>query len=426
MKNDWLKDIHNRMADFEVDEPQGLWDDICSAETECKKIPVTSKRRNSVLWTMTGIAAASLLLFGIYHHGSIDSIEEKKSSITDSKIVSTQHTSADSSSSSLEKENLLAEAYKPLTRTENKEVSQSAANSFMLESNQVTTPAKEDSCYSSAPTLKTEQSEESKEPQEATVTEHSYAAGSTLLASSTEGNLGLIAKTPEPRFAVSLATSGGMGANDRSLFLGGGIGASSVLGDSEWMDSPLLGIMAMNRGTGTERKVTHHSPIRTGLSFMYRFNNRWSLETGISYAIVSSDIREGSNTNYIQEEQKLHYIGIPAGVSYRLLSWEHLDVYLSSNILAEQCVSGRSHKQYFISNKAQEEETNTITSRPMQWSVGAKAGVQYNLNNQFSVYLEPGCIYYFDDHSSLETVFKERVCDFNLNLGFRLSVGKKY
>ena len=32
MKKDWLKDIHDRMADFETDAPQGLWDDICSAE----------------------------------------------------------------------------------------------------------------------------------------------------------------------------------------------------------------------------------------------------------------------------------------------------------------------------------------------------------------------------------------------------------
>lgn len=425
MKNDWLKDIHNRMADFEVDEPQGLWDDICSAETECKKLPATGKRRSKTLWIMSGIAAACLLLFGIFHRNPIDPIEEKKSSVTESKTVSAQPPSV--SDESPLKQDLLAEAYKPFARTGKTEVPQSSDNRVAMASSKVTETAMEDSSYSSTPVQTTEQSEESKEPEKATATEHSYTTGSTLLASSTVEPLGQIARTYEPRFAVSLATSGGIGANDRRLFQGGGISASSALGDSEWRDSPLLGIMAMNRGSETERKVTHHSPIRTGLSFAYRLNNRWSLETGISYALVSSDIREGSSDNYIQEEQKLHYIGIPAGVSYRLLSLKHLDVYLSSNVLAEQCVSGKSRRQYFITNKAQEGETTTdITSRPTQWSVGAKVGVQYNLNNQFSVYLEPGCIYYFDDHSSLETVFKERSCDFNLNLGIRMYVGNKY
>lgn len=424
MKNDWLKDIHDRMADFEVDEPQGLWDDICSAETECKKLPATGKRRSKTLWIMSGIAAACLLLFGIFHNNPVDSIEEKNSTATESKTASTQPTPV--GDNNILKQNLLAEAHKPSARTEKYEMTQSSESHVALALNKVTETAVEDSCNSSAPIQATGHSEESNEPQKPAASEQSYAAESTLMASSNETNLVQIARTPEPRFAVSLATSGGMGANDRSLFLGGGIGASSVLGDSEWMDSPLLGIMAMNRGAETERKVTHHSPIRTGLSFAYRLNNRWSLETGISYARVSSDIREGSSVNYVQEEQKLHYVGIPVGVSYRLLSLKHLDVYLSSNVLAEQCVSGQSRRQYFITNKAQEEESRTVTSRPMQWSVGAKAGLQYNLNNQFSVYLEPGCIYYFDDHSSLETVFKERSCDFNLNLGIRMSVGNKY
>lgn len=424
MKNDWLKDIHDRMADFEVNEPQGLWDDICSAETECKKLPATGKRRSKTLWIMSGIAAACLLLFGIFHNNPVDSIEEKNSTATESKTASTQP--APVGDNNILKQNLLAEAHKPSARTEKYEMTQSSESHVALALNKVTETAVEDSCNSSVPIQTTGHSEESNEPQKPAASEQSYAAESTLMASSNETNLVQIARTPEPRFAVSLATSGGMGANDRSLFLGGGIGASSVLGDSEWMDSPLLGIMAMNRGSETERKVTHRSPIRTGLSFAYRLNNRWSLETGISYALVSSDIREGSSVNYVQEEQKLHYVGIPVGVSYRLLSMKHLDVYLSSNVLAEQCVSGQSRRQYFITNKAQEEESRTVTSRPMQWSVGAKAGLQYNLNNQFSVYLEPGCIYYFDDHSSLETVFKERSCDFNLNLGIRMSVGNKY
>ena len=34
MKEDWLNDIHDRMADYEADEPQGLWDDLCRARAQ--------------------------------------------------------------------------------------------------------------------------------------------------------------------------------------------------------------------------------------------------------------------------------------------------------------------------------------------------------------------------------------------------------
>ena len=33
MKDQWLKDIRDRMADFETEEPAGLWDDIESGLT---------------------------------------------------------------------------------------------------------------------------------------------------------------------------------------------------------------------------------------------------------------------------------------------------------------------------------------------------------------------------------------------------------
>ena len=28
MKEEWLKHIHDKMSSFEVDEPDGLWDDL--------------------------------------------------------------------------------------------------------------------------------------------------------------------------------------------------------------------------------------------------------------------------------------------------------------------------------------------------------------------------------------------------------------
>ena len=29
MKKNWQNDIHDRMSDYEIQEPNGLWEDVC-------------------------------------------------------------------------------------------------------------------------------------------------------------------------------------------------------------------------------------------------------------------------------------------------------------------------------------------------------------------------------------------------------------
>lgn len=171
------------------------------------------------------------------------------------------------------------------------------------------------------------------------------------------------------------------------MYHGDYVGACTAIDDAEWKDSPLLGIMYLNRGAETERKVSHHAPLRTGLSIACKLNNRWSVESGLSYAFVASDIREGSTSNYVEDNQKLHYVGVPVGVSYRAASWRGFEVYLSSDVLSELCVSGKTRRNYIMGDKAQQEEVFTITSHPLQMSLGAKVGVQYNLNSMLCPYM---------------------------------------
>ena len=41
-----------------------------------------------------------------------------------------------------------------------------------------------------------------------------------------------------------------------------------------------------------------------------------------------------------------------------------------------------------------------------------------------SIYAEPGVAYYFDNKSSLRTIYQEKPFNFNLNLGLRFNLGK--
>ncbi len=415
MKKDWLKDIHDRMADFETDAPQGLWDDICAAEATAKETPViVPQKKDYKIWIGSSAAVAACMILLWFIRPDLEQTTEIPSLPTQ-EIVSTDHRTT-IEDKVLPNDSEQAEQPFIAAATSDKKnihsLQTAANNSDSLMQSEDEKPS-ESKIHSDTQTH-SEPKKHSEAKKEESLKRYEYLAQTSHKR-----------HYNDPHFSVSLSTSGGIGSDNLQLFQGGYAASSSMLSESNWVDSPLLGIMALNRGAETERKVTHHAPIRTGLSFSYRLNDRWSIESGISYAFVSSDFHEGSVSNFIEEKQSLHYVGIPLGATYRLLSWNRLDLYLSSNILAEHCISGQSRKKFIIGNKMQgEEEVCTIFSRPMQWSVGAKAGVQYNLNPLLSIYAEPGCSYYFDDHSSLETVFKDKVFDFNLNLGLRFSVGK--
>lgn len=396
MKQDWLKDIHDRMADFEVEAPQGLWEDICKAEVGVSsEVAKTSSRKSYWMWPVGIAVAAACLLLVWFIRPDLVQDSGSTSSILEQEIVAIDSTKTnlpeiDNSIAQIAKNNRIEVPY---SETDTKD-------STIYE--------KKDSVINVIPKERIfEQKEIEKESQPK---RYEYLARADRK------------RDEEHRLTMGLSASGGIGSDDRQRFTGGYLAASALSDETDWVDSPLLGIMALNRGTETEKKVTHHSPFRIGLSFSYKLNARWSLESGITYALVSSDKREGSNANYIDENQKLHYVGIPIGVSYRLFTWKRLNVYASSDLLAEQCVYGKSTKRYIIGEHIQGEEiVETLKSRPLQVSLGAKVGAQYSLNSLFSVYVEPGCRYYFDDRSSLETVFKEKPFDFNLNLGLRFT-----
>ena len=420
MKKDWLKDIHDRMADFETDAPQGLWDDICAAEATAKETPViVTQKKDYKIWIGSSAAVAACLLLFWFIRPDIEQVTEIPSLPTQ-EIASTDHRTP-IEDKVLPKDSKQEEQLVIATATSGKKDIKSLQTAAVadyeinegFDSGNVKVLNNSDSLKQSEGVKPSEDKKPSETKKEESLKRYEYLAQTRHKR-----------RNNDPLLSVGLSTSGGIGSDNRQLFQGGYAASSSTLSESDWVDSPLLGIMALNRGAETERKVTHHAPIRTGLSLSYRLNDRWSIESGISYAFASSDFHEGSVSNFIEEKQELHYVGIPLGATYRLLSWNRLDLYLSSNILAEQCISGQSRKKYIIGDKMQEEGVNAILSRPMQWSIGAKAGVQYNLNTLLSIYVEPGCSYYFDDHSSLETVFKDKVFDFNLNLGLRFSVGK--
>ena len=61
------------------------------------------------------------------------------------------------------------------------------------------------------------------------------------------------------------------------------------------------------------------------------------------------------------------------------------------------------------------------TVKPLQFSVMGAVGTQYNISRRVGVYVEPGVSYFFDDGSDVQTIRKEKPCNFTLQGGIRLT-----
>ncbi|MGL4851104.1 MAG: outer membrane beta-barrel protein [Phocaeicola sp.] len=184
-----------------------------------------------------------------------------------------------------------------------------------------------------------------------------------------------------------------------------------------------LSSIVMNNITNTEvnSDVKHYAPITFGASLRFQLDKNWSLETGLTYTLLRSDSRSGGNDSFYEEQQRLHYIGIPLRAMRTLWENRNFEVYASAGGAVEKCVSGKLKTIYTVEGKEEVTDVESLSVKELQWSLSATAGAQYKVTPQMGFYIEPGVTYFFKDGSNVETIRKEHPFNFNLQLGFRVA-----
>ena len=157
----------------------------------------------------------------------------------------------------------------------------------------------------------------------------------------------------------------------------------------------------------------HYHPMSFGLSVGYNLTPRLTLTTGMVYTYASSDFTSSAAGDDIIETQRLHYIGVPLNLKYNVWGNNAIHTYATAGCQADFNVSAKMQTGD-ITTDADKDRT--------QWSVGGAVGVQYNIIPRMGIYAEPGMRYYIDNKSSVETIFKEKKLNFNLQLGVRVEL----
>ena len=168
------------------------------------------------------------------------------------------------------------------------------------------------------------------------------------------------------------------------------------------------------------RKSHHYMPIIWSLALRYKLNSDFWLETGVSYSRLKSEFELGSNGNTINEQQSIHYLGIPLKGLYNVYNGRQWSIYGSMGVNMEIPVYTLLNTDYYLNGKKEATEKSTLNA-PLQWSVGTGLGLQYNLTRNLGFFVEPSLQYYIPTGSNIETYRTEHPFTLSVPLGIRIT-----
>ena len=443
MKRNWKEDIHDRLGNFETDAPDGLWEAIHQRMAQTERAQAEKRQTPFVLQPAlrrTACAAAACLALVVGYQYFADGGKETANGVKqaggDGMIAvggtvasdNSRYVASKPATASIVATNLAG------VRVAKNGVTPAAvyAQTQNDESAQISTPQHLNTSTSQHPNPSTSQPHNPTTPQPLNIstsqplnpsTSQPHNPSTSLLAYTPADNSRGRHEGAAARWTLSTSATTGMGAssvtNSTATYVEA-VGPDDVI----WADNPQLGIGIFNQGKSVKTEYKHRLPVRVGFNVAYRLTDRLSVESGVSYTRLSSDMKDGTKDNYSSGSQKLDYIGVPLNVKYRAFGYRRLSVYASAGLLTEKCVSGKTTHEYVISGEKKKHEAEDVAAKPWQLSVNAALGAQFDVLRNVGVYVEPGVSYYFDDRSTLSTIYKEKPLNFNLNLGVRYTIGK--
>lgn len=432
-QNDWTSQLRQRLADSEAPVPDDLWNRIeqqldrsqaTTPNTTHVTTPDTTTEQHRhgatlrfVMWTAS-VAAAVALLVVIGYRANEDTIDQLAVSNNKSKAYpnmnnaellpgNTESASAIAMAKNSKSSNAIAAINNPESYMAN-----SAATTFNEESSAaVNNQATEEKAETTSATTY-QQSNIASAPQQTNKPRKSLHNQASAMWTMTD-----VKTEPANRITVGVNTGGTFNGSGNSTMPGiRAVRTSSTSTDYHFPNSETANGEYLINGNAmllsNYKETKHHAqPLSVGLSVGYALNHRLALTSGLVYTRAETDFIKSSGNDDIIETQKLHYIGIPISLKYKIWGNNHVQTYASAGGEADFNV------------KASLEADGLKTDAPhdhVQFSANAALGIQINALPQVGLFAEPGVKYYFNNNSPVETIFKDKPWAFNLQVGVRV------
>lgn len=422
MAEDWLNKIRESQADFSEPEPEGLWAGIEAG------LAAVSRRRIVRWWwaALPAAAVAALVLFlSVPGHRDASDDPLRTSAISELKSAAEPFDVVSREVESSVPANLLAYSG-TLLASDTKVGKPSEATADDAGSASEELPKRqESSSWNNTPNdISSEINSLENSSSETTSSENSS------LENWPSENDNPVSKTRRGGFSFGLLTSNVAGSRSsvsKYAALYGSTVTKQIHGFSEtradFPDSQgYADVMKSNSSNEISSTVKNWQPIQVGVSVAYSFTDRLSIESGLTYSCLVSDLSSGTPSGNYDIRQTLHYIGLPLALRYDFLKIKGFSLYASAGGQMEKCVAGKTRTDYFVDGKKVSSENGRIMVEPLQWSVNAYVGAQYSFNRLVGLYIEPGAAYYFRNSSPVNCIYSERPFNFSFRAGLRFSL----
>ena len=432
MKSEWSEKLKSRLEHHEKDAPAGLWENISQKMIQLEH---ARQHRKQVFLRMAAAVAAIALASSLFLHEyskQIANLEKNGNIIVEKRETPKQREKDTENKVDLKKENhqisenlqaQLNQEVKNETNDnyhQNEEEKNEIQESDMLANESVNHGKRtEKSSFNLSDTLahgnnekniaKENDSNNESETNPSPFTQHIHIAQNSYSQ-----------KSRKDKWSVSLDASSGLLASNEKY-------DNSWYSNVQYLNPTLLmlEIKKIYQAPANEEQVnkTHHRfPLRLGVKIAYQIHPRWSIESGLRYTQLSSEAINGNGQWMTERNLRIDYIGVPLGISYQLWSKSHFSIYANGGIALDTYISGKENLKNYQNGKLNYTMKSHLQQKPLQFSVYASIGAQYQIGETIHIFAEPGMGYYFDDGTTIQHYFKKHPFAPTVNLGVKFKI----
>ena len=390
MKENWTTDMKQKLEGHKMAPPAGLWEGI-SSEMGLQKEPapkaVAIKRWH---WVVAALVLALVGFFALYQFPQDELFPHVAQTSQEQEAPMTKTESTDNQPLAL------ADSPQPTHIQVSPKI---AKDTTPQDAEETTSPQdeKETSSQQVAEETASQQVAEETSQQTSALT-HRQQHSEEQHYTADYKNKQLSALKSRNQWTLGLNASGGLLASVGKSSMG-----QSYVNVADVVDPGAGGFtQPISSSTTYDVEAKHRLPVTLGLSVHYQLNARLALLTGINYTYLYSEFSTPLYPN-IYREQKLHYLGIPVGLSWLFWKTSAFSFYLSGSAMLQKC----------------------LNEKPWQWSVNASAGAEYAITPLIGLFLQPSLGYYFHDGTSFEHYYKEHPLAPSIEFGLRLHLSGK-
>jgi hypothetical protein len=145
--------------------------------------------------------------------------------------------------------------------------------------------------------------------------------------------------------------------------------------------------MMMRSKSSYTEKYSHEIPKSFGVSARFHITDKLSINTGLTYTRYASDrTRIFSYSDYQNDRQYVHYLGIPVRLDWMIVNRKHFNFYLGAGVQADKCIYATVGGE-------------RLHEKEVLFGLSGAMGLQFNIVPMVGLYFEPDISYSLNEGS---------------------------